>query len=33
MKPFTNIRVRIEALDDDHLTLSKDGQRWLFEKY
>jgi hypothetical protein len=33
MKPFTNIRVRIDAVDGDHLTLSKDGQRWLFEKY
>jgi hypothetical protein len=33
MKPFTNIRVRIDALDGDHLTLSKNGQHWLFEKY
>ena len=33
MKPFTNIRVRIDALDDDRLLLSKDGQHWSFEKY
>ena len=33
MKPFTNIRVKIDALDGDHLQLSKDGQHWSFEKY
>lgn len=33
MKPFTNIRLRIDALDDDCLLLSKDGQHWSFEKY
>ena len=33
MKPFTNIRLRIDALDSDHLTLSKGGKRWLLEKY
>ena len=33
MKPFSNIRVKIEALDSDHMTLSKDSQRWLLEKY
>ena len=33
MKPFTNIRVRIDALDSDHLTLSKDNQHWVLEKY
>lgn len=33
MKPFTNIRVRIDALDDNRLLLSKDGQHWSFEKY
>ena len=33
MKPFTNIRVKIDALDNDHLLLSKDGQQWSFEKY
>ena len=33
MKPFTNIRVKIDALDSDHLLLSKDDQHWTFEKY
>lgn len=33
MSPFTDIRLRVDALDDDHLTLSKDGRRWLLEKY
>ena len=33
MKPFTNIRVKIEALDSDHLQLSKDGQQWIFMRY
>ena len=33
MKPFSNIRVTIEALDSDHMTLSTDSQRWLLEKY
>ncbi len=33
MKPFTNIRLRIDALDGDRLLLSKDGQHWSFEKY
>ena len=33
MNPFTNIRLRIDALDSDHLTLSKGGKRWLLEKY
>ena len=33
MKPFTNIRVKIDALDGDHLQLSKDNQHWSFEKY
>jgi hypothetical protein len=33
MKPFTNIRLRIDALDSDRLLLSKDGQHWSFEKY
>ena len=33
MKPFTNIRLRIDALDSDRLLLSKDGQHWAFEKY
>ena len=33
MKPFTNIRVKIDAVDGDRLLLSKDGQRWSFEKW
>ena len=33
MKPFTNIRLRIDALDSDRLLLSKNGQHWAFEKY
>ena len=33
MKPFTNIRLRIDALDSNHLLLSKDGQHWSLEKY
>ena len=33
MKPFTNIRVKIDALDADRLLLSKDGRHWTLEKY
>ena len=33
MKPFTNIRVKIDAVDSDHLLLSKDGQQWSFKKW
>lgn len=33
MKPFTNIRLRIDALDSDRLLLSKDNEHWSFEKY
>ena len=33
MKPFTNIRVKIDAVDGDRLLLSKDGQRWSGEKW
>ena len=33
MKPFDNIRLRIDVLDGDHLTLSKDGQHWVLQKY
>ena len=33
MKPFTNIRLRIDALDSEHLLLSKNGQYWSLEKY
>lgn len=32
-KPFNNIRVKIEALNEDILVLSKDGQKWNFYKY
>ena len=32
-KPFNNIRMKIEVLDNDQLVLSKDGQTWSFEKY
>lgn len=32
-KPFNNIRMRIETLNDDHLVLSKDGRIWSFYKY
>ena len=33
MKPFTNIRVKIDALDSERLLLSKDGRHWTLEKY
>ncbi len=32
-KPFDNIRLKIDVLDNDHLTLSKDGRLWSFYKY
>lgn len=32
-KPFENIRVRIDRVDSDRLTLSKDGQTWDFYLY
>ena len=32
-KPFNNIRLRIETLNDDRLVLSKDGRIWSFYKY
>lgn len=32
-KPYDNIRVKIEAIDSQHLVLSKDGNIWNFEKY
>ena len=32
-KPFNNIRVKIETLDNDQLILSKEGHTWSFEKY
>jgi hypothetical protein len=33
MKPFTNIRVKIDAVDSDRLILSKDGKLWSFKKW
>ena len=32
-KPFNDIRLKINALNDDDLVLSKDGQTWSFYKY
>ena len=32
-KPFGNIRVKIDALDSDHLLLSKDAKWWSLKKY
>ena len=32
-KPFSNIRLKIDKLNDDDLLLSKDGQTWHFYKY
>jgi len=32
-KPFNNIRLKIEQLDGDHITLSKSGQTWTFRKW
>ena len=32
-RPFDNIRLKIDVLDNDHLTLSKDGRLWSFYKY
>jgi hypothetical protein len=33
MKPFNNIRVKIEMLDNEHLSLSKNGKVWNYYKY
>lgn len=33
LKPFKNIRVKIDALDSDRLILSKESQSWNFYKY
>ena len=33
LKPFGNIRFRIDALDDDQLILSKDNQHWKLIKW
>ena len=32
-KPFENIRLKIDLLDDDNLVLSQDGKTWSFYKY
>ena len=32
-KPFENIRLKINTLNDDDLVLSKDGKTWSFYKY
>ena len=32
-KPFNNIRLKIEQLDNDHITLSKNGKTWIFNKW
>ena len=32
-KPFNNIRLKIEQLDGNHITLSKSGQMWTFRKW
>jgi len=33
MKPFNNIRVKIDAIDSDRLILSKDGKIWSLKKW
>lgn len=33
LKPFDNIRLRIDKLNSDDLVLSKEGQTWMFYKY
>ena len=33
MKPFKDIRLKIDNLDDDHLIVSQGGQIWSFYKY
>ena len=32
-KPFNNIRLRIESIDNDNLVISKEGKIWSFFKY
>ena len=32
-KPFNNIRLKIESVDNDNLVLSKGGKIWSFYKY
>ena len=33
LKPFNNIRVKIAALDNDQLVITKGSQTWSFHKY
>ena len=33
MRPFTNIRLKIENLSSDRLQLRQDNQAWAFDKY
>ena len=33
LKPFTDIRLKIETLSSDRLQLRKDNQTWSFDKY
>lgn len=32
-RPFNNIRLKIESIDDDNLLLSKEDRKWSFYKY
>jgi hypothetical protein len=32
-RPFNNIRLKIESIDDDNLLLSKGDRKWSFYKY
>ena len=32
-KPFNNIRLKIESIDNDNLVISKEGKIWSFFKY
>ena len=33
LKPFTNIRLKIEDLDEEDLILSQEGKTWSYYKY
>ena len=33
LKPFNDIRLKIDKLTDDQLRLSRDGQTWEFDKW
>lgn len=32
-RPFNNIRLKIESIDDDNLLISKGDRKWSFYKY